>query len=144
MSFMTQAAPPPPGWYPDQHNPALQRWWQGSAWTDATRPAGQFDVQPRPAASFAHWGLIGLLAALVGLAIVLFTNVTLLSGMNQVVFGAILTVAGAVVALVFARRSIVLRLVCVALAIVAIAGAAYDQHQLDQRRSDLQQVFDSP
>jgi hypothetical protein len=31
----------PPGWYPDPghtgHGPALERWWDGSAWTDYTR-----------------------------------------------------------------------------------------------------------
>ncbi|MFG2682483.1 DUF2510 domain-containing protein [Streptomyces sp. NPDC048392] len=40
---MTQATPP--GWYPDpgQKNdgPATERWWDGKAWTDQVRPAGQ-------------------------------------------------------------------------------------------------------
>ncbi|GAA2730362.1 DUF2510 domain-containing protein [Streptomyces nogalater] len=39
---MTQATPP--GWYPDpgQTNdaPPTERWWDGGAWTDRTRPAG--------------------------------------------------------------------------------------------------------
>jgi hypothetical protein len=39
---MTQATPP--GWYPDPgqtHDaPATERWWDGKAWTDQTRPAG--------------------------------------------------------------------------------------------------------
>ncbi|MEU3793593.1 DUF2510 domain-containing protein [Streptomyces fructofermentans] len=38
---MTQATPP--GWYPDPgqtiNGPATQRWWDGRAWTDQTRPA---------------------------------------------------------------------------------------------------------
>ncbi|MFD0306992.1 DUF2510 domain-containing protein [Streptomyces sp. NPDC127119] len=38
---MTQATPP--GWYPDpgqtSDGPATQRWWDGSTWTDQTRPA---------------------------------------------------------------------------------------------------------
>ncbi|MFG2026191.1 DUF2510 domain-containing protein [Streptomyces sp. NPDC048825] len=33
----------PPGWYPDpgqtSNGPATQRWWNGEAWTDQTRPA---------------------------------------------------------------------------------------------------------
>ncbi|WP_338483130.1 DUF2510 domain-containing protein [Streptomyces sp. SCSIO 75703] len=40
---MTQATPP--GWYPDpgqkSDGPATERWWDGEAWTDRVRPAGQ-------------------------------------------------------------------------------------------------------
>ncbi|MGW5770695.1 DUF2510 domain-containing protein [Streptomyces longwoodensis] len=39
---MTQVTPP--GWYPDpgqtSDGPATERWWDGRAWTDRTRPAG--------------------------------------------------------------------------------------------------------
>ncbi|MER7925339.1 MULTISPECIES: DUF2510 domain-containing protein [unclassified Streptomyces] len=39
---MTQVTPP--GWYPDpgqtNDGPAAERWWDGKAWTDRTRPAG--------------------------------------------------------------------------------------------------------
>ncbi|CAM5549553.1 DUF2510 domain-containing protein [Streptomyces aurantiogriseus] len=39
---MTQVTPP--GWYPDpgqtSDGPATERWWDGRAWTDQTRPAG--------------------------------------------------------------------------------------------------------
>ncbi|WP_217236581.1 DUF2510 domain-containing protein [Streptomyces sp. AC555_RSS877] len=45
---MTQATPS--GWYPDpgqtSDGPATERWWDGKAWTDQTRPAG----------SAAAWG----------------------------------------------------------------------------------------
>ncbi|TDC13342.1 DUF2510 domain-containing protein [Streptomyces sp. 8K308] len=41
----------PPGWYqdPGQHEagPAMERWWDGSSWTERTRPTGD---GPRPAA----------------------------------------------------------------------------------------------
>ncbi|MFJ8058299.1 DUF2510 domain-containing protein [Streptomyces sp. NPDC096142] len=39
---MTQVTPP--GWYPDpgqtNDGPTAERWWDGTAWTDRTRPAG--------------------------------------------------------------------------------------------------------
>ncbi|MER6084732.1 DUF2510 domain-containing protein [Streptomyces sp. NPDC001833] len=45
---MTQVTPP--GWYPDpgqtSDGPATERWWDGKAWTEQTRPAG----------SAADWG----------------------------------------------------------------------------------------
>ncbi|MEU6512133.1 DUF2510 domain-containing protein [Streptomyces sp. NPDC046942] len=54
---MTQVTPP--GWYPDpgqtNDGPPTERWWDGKAWTDQTRPAGTAAVwgpppQPAPAA----------------------------------------------------------------------------------------------
>lgn len=53
---MTQPMPgPPDGWYPDNQNPAIERWWQNGAWTDACRPrasAGQ--VAPIHQAMLSH------------------------------------------------------------------------------------------
>ncbi|MGW5635328.1 DUF2510 domain-containing protein [Streptomyces sp. NPDC003832] len=50
---MTQVTPP--GWYPDpgQTNdaPATERWWDGRAWTDQTRPAGTAAAWGPPAPS---------------------------------------------------------------------------------------------
>ncbi|WP_055699181.1 DUF2510 domain-containing protein [Streptomyces silaceus] len=28
---------PPPGWYPDPHQPSVERWWDGTAWTEHRR-----------------------------------------------------------------------------------------------------------
>ncbi|PWI14136.1 hypothetical protein DI272_08200 [Streptomyces sp. Act143] len=48
---MTQVTPP--GWYPDpgqtNDGPATERWWDGKAWTDQTRPAGSAAVWGPPA-----------------------------------------------------------------------------------------------
>ncbi|MGW0085724.1 DUF2510 domain-containing protein [Streptomyces sp. NPDC003393] len=47
---MTQVTPP--GWYPDpgqtSDGPATERWWDGKAWTDRTRPAGSGTVWGPP------------------------------------------------------------------------------------------------
>ena len=37
-----------PGWYPDPRDGSVERWWDGTAWTDATRPVS---VLTRPLAA---------------------------------------------------------------------------------------------
>ncbi|GGX09793.1 DUF2510 domain-containing protein [Streptomyces lomondensis] len=40
---------PPPGWYPDPHAPHLQRWWDGTAWTEHRHaPEAPADPVPPP------------------------------------------------------------------------------------------------
>ena len=53
---MSDAGLPPPGYYPDPDNPAVQRWWDGSAWAvppssgarlpDGSRPEGTAADRP--------------------------------------------------------------------------------------------------
>lgn len=46
MSDLPPASPSPaPGWYGDTTNPSIQRYWDGSSWTDHTAPQG---VTPPP------------------------------------------------------------------------------------------------
>lgn len=45
----------PPGWYPDANNSSLERYWDGSTWTPATRPlttAGTEPTIPLPVQGF--------------------------------------------------------------------------------------------
>ncbi|MFE2264652.1 DUF2510 domain-containing protein [Streptomyces griseosporeus] len=44
---------PPPGWYRDPSAPHLERWWDGTAWTDHRR-APQAPVPPAPAPYAPH------------------------------------------------------------------------------------------
>lgn len=51
MSDTPTAPNAPPGWYPDLHEPQTLRWWDGSAWRDATRPRSGFtasEIQSLP------------------------------------------------------------------------------------------------
>ncbi|MER6525113.1 DUF2510 domain-containing protein [Streptomyces sp. NPDC001508] len=41
---------PPPGWYPDPNAPQLERWWDGSAWTEHRRAPGAPVPSATPAA----------------------------------------------------------------------------------------------
>lgn len=36
------------GWYPDQNNPDVVRWFNGTNWTDATLPKGDTDTSAKP------------------------------------------------------------------------------------------------
>lgn len=50
---MSDVAPPQPGWYADPENPAGERWWNGSAWSehkrDSTDPPSDPYATPEPA-----------------------------------------------------------------------------------------------
>lgn len=41
---------PVAGWYADPENPAGERWWNGSSWSDSRRPSTQAAVPPVPPA----------------------------------------------------------------------------------------------
>ena len=43
-----------PGWYPDERYPEDERWWDGTAWSAGTRPAGDPAVTARSAAEVAE------------------------------------------------------------------------------------------
>lgn len=50
---MTNTNNPAAGWYPDPQNPMSQRYWDGTTWTDQTRPSMPSSPVPPP----PHGGL---------------------------------------------------------------------------------------
>lgn len=60
------AAAPSPGWYPDNRDPSLQRWWDGREWTAHTTPTVPLATLPASAVnSIATRGMIYSLIGLV-------------------------------------------------------------------------------
>ena len=59
---------PPAGWYPDPDRPAMQRYWDGSAWTE--HRASQAKPEPLNAQAL-HWVLGGLAVVAVIVAVVI-------------------------------------------------------------------------
>ncbi|MEM9894628.1 MAG: DUF2510 domain-containing protein, partial [Actinomycetota bacterium] len=45
---MSNAGGPAAGWYPDSSNPGMERWWDGQAWSQQTRPVGAPPPGPGP------------------------------------------------------------------------------------------------
>ena len=81
----------PPGWYPDPSSPSMERWWDGSAWTEHRRtpspsapptvPTGFGPVQPPDGAGAGRGRTVALVAvALVVVAALVVGGVVLLGG----------------------------------------------------------------
>ncbi|MEV0637256.1 DUF2510 domain-containing protein [Streptomyces sp. NPDC050619] len=69
---------PPPGWYPDPHAPHLERWWDGTAWTDHRR-APEAPAPPQPAGGGSGRAkVIALTTAAVVLVAAIVTGVVVL------------------------------------------------------------------
>jgi hypothetical protein len=93
---MPPPSAPVPGWYADPEQPAMQRYWDGTAWSEQRRPAQVVAVTlpgpvPAPAASngFAITALVlGIVGAVFGFIPFTFWLAWIL-GVLAIVFGAL-------------------------------------------------------
>jgi endonuclease YncB( thermonuclease family) len=72
-------AVPPPGWYPDNQNPFLLRYWNGNAWTEHTRMPAQRAPVSRTGSGFSRGVLAGVLAGAGAIAAVVLLVVAALA-----------------------------------------------------------------
>lgn len=128
-----------PGWYPDPFGQAEQRWWDGHQWTPGTHGRSSHSRQVGLVA-----GLGALALAVVGAALAMFTNVSLLTGTGTVWTGAALTIVAAVGALIVKHVRLGLKVTCVILAVLAIASGVYDEVQLQHKRDQLNNILNNP
>jgi len=154
------AQPPPqsPGWYPGA--PGLEVWWDGQRWTEQTRPAQHHQTgatqhpglpgdvavptAPRPG-NTASTRTVAILVAgamsVIGL-LMQFQTVSLLTGAGLLWIGAALAAGGVVAAFATKVRTLV-KVVTVLILAFCVVNVAYVEHQLDQRRHEIQQILDN-
>ncbi|MYS93329.1 MULTISPECIES: DUF2510 domain-containing protein [Streptomyces] len=70
---------PPPGWYPDPHGPHLERWWDGTAWTEHRR-APEAPATPPPGGGTGRTKVVALTATGVVLVAAIVTGAVALGG----------------------------------------------------------------
>ena len=136
---------PPAGWYADPDGQPIQRYWDGRAWTDHTRPAADFTgAAPGAEPDRDQVALIaGVLAIVLGVvgAICSLQSVSVASGAGIVWVGAALVIGGAVVALAIPRVRTWIKIVTAIGAILCVANAVSISHQLDNKRHQIQQIL---
>ncbi|MFE7167726.1 DUF2510 domain-containing protein [Streptomyces sp. NPDC057616] len=74
---------PPPGWYPDPSAPHLQRWWDGTAWTEHRSAATVPVRQPAAGAGFGRAKVVALVAAGAVLVAAIVTGAVFLGGSDD-------------------------------------------------------------
>lgn len=61
MTDQPSAAPPPPaGWHADQNDPSQERWWDGSKWSEATRPSAAAQPPPKKKRRVFVWVFLAI------------------------------------------------------------------------------------
>ena len=147
MSEAGSIPPAPEGWYPVADG-ASERYWDGAAWTNATRAARPgLPEEARVVSSSSSLALdkrvvawIVLAAGLLGGALACFTQVSLLSGTGTVWVGVVIAMLALVVCAV-ARLGRVFLIVLAIVVALALSAAIYDEVQLSHKRHELSHLF---
>jgi hypothetical protein len=136
----------PAGWYAHPSMVNTKRYWDGQGWTDHITPVGALPQsapqRPRESQQQAQLVTVALLAASVVGAIMALQSASLLTGTGTQWTGAAIAIAAGIASYVL-RKSIPgwLRAVCVVAAVLALANVIYLEQQLEEKRSDLHEIF---
>jgi hypothetical protein len=142
-----QAPQPPPGWYASPGHAGFEQWWGGQRWTEHTRPVSADIVAPQnhPTATQESIGTFaitaGVVLVLIGAAMQ-FQSVSLLTGAGTLWIGAGLALGGVVMIFAFHGRTAIRAIAVIAL-VFCVGNVVYVEHQLTQKRQEIQQIFGS-
>jgi multidrug transporter EmrE-like cation transporter len=125
-----------PGWYSDPWEKARVRWWDGWRWTPATQGMNARDRQLATSISIG-----GAALAVTGAGLALFTDVSLLTGTGTVWTGVAMTLLATVGVMLFRQVSWGIKILCIVLAVAAVASGIYDEVQLQHRRDEISRIF---
>lgn len=132
----------PAGWYPDPAGAGLQRYYDGTQWTDRYAPLA---APPPPAAAKpAPNPAVNIGVIILGIVGVVMTmqTVSLMSGSGVIWIGVGVAAAGAAAA--FMLNAVVgVRVIACALLVFAVGNALYIEKQMSDRREEIGRVFDT-
>jgi hypothetical protein len=82
---MPASTTPPPGWYPDQSDQRLQRYWDGHQWTPYTQPVGGLpaSASTESAGMAARWKALRLRTKVLAVVVALFVFIVLVPGSDE-------------------------------------------------------------
>lgn len=140
-----QVQGPEANWYRDPDGMPVERWWDGAVWTGHVRSLPDLATPSRNDAQTQVGLIAGVLAlVLAAIGVVLSQqSVSLASGGAIVWVGAALAIGGAVLALSIPRVRLFIKVLTVIAAVLGVASGLYINHQLDQKRKEIQQILNN-
>ncbi|BBZ03544.1 hypothetical protein MCHIJ_29810 [Mycolicibacterium chitae] len=126
-----------PGWYPDPSNPDKQIYWDGSAWRG--EPSAEAEKNSKGKQTAVAVGV----CLLVGIGLLMsMQSVSLMSGSGPLWTGVGFVAAGLAVSFFLGAANWV-RVVAVAVLLLALVNVLYVENEMDNRRNEISQLFDN-